>query len=87
MKRRTHLIFWILMAIVVIAAIYYWGMYKLGKGLRTLPVGVVTEVFVGALSAQVICPRVTATNAAGGVQPLNQPRSGARIKPTAQAVG
>jgi cell division septal protein FtsQ len=39
MKKKARVLFWIVIAIAVVAGFVYWQYYKLGKGLRTIKVG------------------------------------------------
>ena len=43
---------------VSIAGLVYWGLSKVGEGLRTLPLGGTRETLVGALSARVLNPSI-----------------------------
>jgi len=39
MKKKARVLFWIVIAIAVVAGFVYWQYAKLGQGLRTIKVG------------------------------------------------
>jgi hypothetical protein len=58
MRKRTRVILWIVIAILILAGFVWWQMWLLGRGLRTVHADNAQEVLLSAMSAEVLAPDV-----------------------------
>jgi hypothetical protein len=58
MKKKTRIILWIVIAILILAAFVWWQMWQLGRGLRTVHADNAQEVLLSAMSPEVLAPDV-----------------------------